>query len=120
MAKRPDIKSDDGGQGAGPLPTSDGHHDREDLRLIEMAVRKGWKIPEKCAERLPQIAEHIAENGETERDRLRAIELLATLRRDNLAGLTELIKTRRLVNGESTENTAVTFRFADGVNHDAI
>lgn len=104
---------------SGPLPTSDGHHDREDLRLVEMAVRKGWAIPDEWAEKLPQVAARIAlDPGKPDRDRLRALELLGTLKRDNIGGLIDLIKTRRLIGGESTEN--VTVRYVEGVNSERI
>lgn len=88
-----------------PLPTSDGHHDREDLRLLELAIRKGWAIKDEWMDKLPEVAARIAADpGKKDRERLRALEVLNTMRGANVAGLVELIKTRRLVNGESTEN----------------
>jgi hypothetical protein len=87
------------------LPTSDGHHNRADLAMIERAVRHGWKIPLEWTDKLPEVAARIAaDTGKNDRERLRALELIAALLRDNVAAAVQLDKINRLDAGESTEN----------------
>lgn len=82
---------------------------------MELAIRKGWDIKPEWMDKLPEVAARIAADpGKNDRERLRALEVLNTMRGANISGLVDLIKTRRLVGGQSTEN--VTFRFADGVD----
>lgn len=78
-------------------------HDRETLRMLAKAVRNRWPIPDDIRKAAPLIAKRIALTGRTDREQLRAIELLATLDRDNIAALAMLDKVERLDGGEATE-----------------
>lgn len=78
-------------------------HDRETLRMLIQAVRNRWAIPEGMRDAAPKIAARIAMSGATEREKLRAIELLAALDRDNIAALALLDKNERLDGGQATE-----------------
>ena len=78
-------------------------HDRETLRMLVRAVRERWDIPPEMRVKAPEIARRIALGDGTEREKLRAIELLAALDRDNIAALVALDKVERLDGGEATE-----------------
>jgi hypothetical protein len=45
----------------------DPHHSRRDLRMIEAAIKKGWKIPEDVRARLPEAIAEIALNEGTDK-----------------------------------------------------
>lgn len=78
-------------------------HERQTLQMITQAVRSRWPIPEDIRAAAPLIARKIALNGKSDRERLRAIELLAALDRDNINALAILDKIERLEGGEATE-----------------
>ena len=81
-----------GGQG-GVLPTSDGHHDRADMRLLLRAVNNGWIIPDNLKVDIPcELDRIMRDTGEGTRERLRAMELLASLDGANFAKLIEYVK----------------------------
>jgi hypothetical protein len=82
---------------------ADRGHDRETLRMLARAVRNRWPIPDDIRAAAPLIAKRIALTGNNDRERLRAIELLAALDRDNIAALVALDKVERLDGGEATE-----------------
>lgn len=83
--------------------------------MIERAVRKGWKIPEDWTDKLPEVAARIAADpGKHDRDRLRALELIATLLRDNVSAAVALDKINRLDQGKATENVA-TVQYIKGI-----
>jgi hypothetical protein len=84
-------------------PEVDPRHARETMQLLKRAVRNRWPIPDQMREVAPKIAARIAVEGKTDRERLRAIELLASLDRDNIAALATLDKIERLDGGEATE-----------------
>lgn len=75
------------------LPTSDGHHDRGDMGMVWRAVKAGWRIPDEWKATLPQVAAKIAADpSKSDRDRLRALELLERLDSSNFAKLVEAVK----------------------------
>lgn len=78
-------------------------HERQTLRMLTRAVRSRWPIPDDIRQGAPLIARRIALTGRTDREKLRAIELLAALDRDNIAALAALDKVERLDGGEATE-----------------
>lgn len=92
-----------GAKGARPFADRDPKRDRETLRMLTAAVRNRWPIPEAMRSELPELAARIALNGPSDRDRLRALELLAALDRDNIAALVALDRVERLEGGEATE-----------------
>ena len=78
-------------------------HDRETMRMLRQAVRNRWPIPPTMREAAPKIASRIAVEGATDRERLRAIEVLTAMDRDNINALAMLDKVERLDGGEATE-----------------
>jgi len=83
-----------GGQGESRLlPTSDGHHDRADMRLLLRAVKNGWVIPDNLKVDIPCELERIMRDGTAgTRERLRAMELLSNLDGSNFTKLLEYVK----------------------------
>ena len=81
-------------------------HEGETLRLLQRAIRNGWDIPQVIVDAAPKVAGKIMTESKDNRDRLRAIEVLATMARDNVNALEKLNKVERLEAGESTENIA--------------
>lgn len=89
---------------------------RDDLRLIEMAVKRGWIIPDQAYSDLPQEALRIASNAPNERERIGAMKCLIAMHASNIDGAVALDKARRLDDGEATErveNRTYTVRFDD-------
>ena len=78
-------------------------HERETLRMIQHAVKNRWVIPDAVRDAAPKIATQIMLNSKNDRERMRAIELLATLDRDNIAALVAVDKLERLDGGHATE-----------------
>jgi len=89
--------------GPRPFADRDPKRDRETLRMLATAVRNRWPIPEAMRKELPELASRIALNAESDRDRLRALELLAALDRDNIAALVALDRVERLDGGDVTD-----------------
>ena len=98
-AKDQDITSTEGGQGE----LIDPHHQRESMRIITMAVNKGWNIPEQWMDKLPAIAAKIATGSGSDRDRLRALEVLKSMAKDRFDAACELNKIERLDKHQPTE-----------------
>ena len=82
---------------------ADRGHDRQTMRMLIRAVRERWDIPAEMRLKAPEIATRIATGDGTDREKLRAIELLAALDRDNINALATLDKIERLEGGEATE-----------------
>jgi hypothetical protein len=95
--------ADRNAKGPRPFADRDPKRDRETLRMLATAVRNRWPIPEAVRSELPELAARIALNSESDRDRLRALELLAALDRDNIAALVALDRIERLDGGEATD-----------------
>lgn len=67
-----------------PAYIDDPHHARQAMRLLMMALSRGWKIPPELMRTVPDEARRIVEDRTyPESYRLRAMELLARLERDN-------------------------------------
>ena len=59
----------------------------QDLRLVQMAIRKKWKIPDTIFEHLPtRIAQIAADEGRNDRDRINAAKLLVSMNGQNNEG----------------------------------
>lgn len=71
--------------------------------MMLRAMKEGWQIPDGMLEACPKIASKIALESKTEREKLRAIEVLAAMRRDNIAALQAIDKVERLDSGKATE-----------------
>lgn len=76
---------------------------RGDLRLLEQAIRNGWRIPAVAYEALPKLVIDIALNGRTERERLAAVRALTTMHKDNVDTFSVADRTARLDDGKATE-----------------
>ena len=86
----------------------DPHHRRESLRIIEMAVRHGWDVPAEWRQSLPQVAARIAaDHKATDRDRLRALQVLQAMARDRVDAAALLDKIERLDSGQPTERNEI-------------
>jgi hypothetical protein len=70
-------------------------HSRETLRMLAQAVRNRWEIPEGMRSIAPKVAAKILIEGNN-RERLRALEVLAALDRDNINALVAMDKLERL------------------------
>ncbi len=77
---------------------------RETMRLWERAIADGWEFPEGTLRAIPGFCVRVMQDpNRSDRDKLRAAELLASLKRDNLATLIAYDKAVRLDSGEATE-----------------
>jgi len=104
------------------LPSSNDHNDRAELALILRAVRGGWNIPLEWTDKLPEVAARLAaDSNKPDRTRLRALEIIASLMRDNVAAAVQLDKIKRLDAGTATENFNVsTVKYIKGVDESDI
>lgn len=85
----------------------DPHHKREDMRLLEMAVRKNWDIPEGVFRAWPsEIVQVVADKKNPLRERLRAMELMAKLHGQNLGQAEVVQQTLIQVNNSWSEADA--------------
>lgn len=89
-----------------PYIGTDEGHDRQTLIMLQSSIRNRWKIPDAMKEIGPKIAAKIAVEGRTERDRLRAVEVLAAFDRDNITALIQMDKIERLDENKATENVS--------------
>lgn len=81
----------------------EGRHDRAGLRLIKRAIYGRWDIPEELLDQLPRVVTGLVANARTDRERLRAVEVLVAMQRDNMAALQAADKVERLDEGSPTE-----------------
>lgn len=81
----------------------DAGHERAGLRLVNRAIRSGWAIPEDLMEQLPKVIVGIVAKAKTDRERLRAAEVLVAMERDNMAALAAADRIERLDGGKPTE-----------------
>ena len=78
--------------------------DRESLLIIKQAVSNGWDIPAEWKNALPGLCMVIAmDDLRGDRERLRAVEILRAMQRDNLDAAQVLDKLERLDVGQATE-----------------
>ena len=78
-------------------------HVRAGLLIIERAIRGGWAIPPHVMRTLPAVVTAIAESTESERERLRAVEVLLAMDRANSDALQAADRCERLDGGGVTE-----------------
>ena len=99
----------DGGLGDSAPPasfdpaTQSPRHVRAGLLLIERAIRGGWSIPPHVMKTLPSIVTAVAESSESERERLRAVEVLLAMDRANTDALQAADRCERLDGGAATD-----------------
>jgi len=85
-----------GGQGAAPS--------RAALATIRRAVSNNWDIPDAWKAALPALCAKIAsDDSKGDRERLRAIEILRAMQRDNLDAAQVLDRVERLDEGRATD-----------------
>lgn len=85
-----------GGKGAEPS--------RSSLKIIRQAVNNNWQIPDEWKGVLPKIClKMVADESKGDRERLRAIEILRAMNRDNLEAAQVLDRVERLDQGQATE-----------------
>lgn len=96
---------DRGGQGEALTHDGFGKRERSTLQMLQQAVHHGWKLDPKWLEHLPKELVRIAVSG-NERSRLRAIEILRSMQRDQIDAAALLHRLERLERGESTENVS--------------
>jgi hypothetical protein len=61
---------------------TDSTHTRADLRQVEMAIRRDWKIPDQLMEALPRVAGAMALKGKP-RDQIAAMKVLLAMKEQN-------------------------------------
>jgi len=81
---------------------------RSSLAVIQRAVEKGWNVPQRIIDQVPEIVAQIMNDGLAPvRDRLRASEVLASLVKHRVEAAIALDKIERLDGGEATERFVV-------------
>jgi len=84
------------------------------MRLIRRAVANRWAIPEQIFTAAPAIVGRILLAPETDiRDKIRAVQTLAMLDRNNTDLMLESHRIERLNDGMSTENVALVASISD-------
>jgi len=79
-------------------------HERAGLRLIRRAIEGRWQVPDELLSSLPRVVVGMVANARTDRERLRAVEILVAMSRDNLAALQAADRLERLDEGQPTDN----------------
>lgn len=75
------------------LPTSDGHHDRMDMRMVQRAVNERWPIPTEYKKVIvTEAMRYVADRSKSDKARQRAMDMLAKLDKDNHDRLMDAIK----------------------------
>ena len=78
--------------------------DRSSLAMIRQAVSNNWDIPDAWKAALPAMCAKIAsDENKGDRERLRAIEILRAMQRDNLDAAQALDRVERLDEGRATD-----------------
>ena len=113
MEQNPPPVQADSSQGKGELPLAH-HGDAETMTLLRRAVKNRWNIPQQIYDAAPAIVGRILLAPETDiRDKIRAVQTLAMLDRNNNELLMDAIRMQRLNDGMSTENIAVIASITD-------
>jgi hypothetical protein len=94
---------------AGPLPTSDGHHDRADANMLLRAIRKGWPITDEIRKRAVEWAIEQLDKPEYAETQAKAVAILQEADKHNLRLMEFLDKVKRLDAGQATENVQHTY-----------
>lgn len=109
-----------GGKGGGPLldGLADPNKAGSTLAMIQRAVANGWQIPDSVKTGIPAAAVNIAaDRKQKTRDRLRAMELLASLQRNNLDAMIEMAKLEmmreRMAEKEPVDDVRVVVEYHD-------
>ena len=87
-----------------PVTIVEDRHERAGLRLIRRAIEGRWQVPDELLASLPRVVVGMVANSRTDRERLRAVEILVAMNRDNLASLQTADRLERLDEGQPTDN----------------
>lgn len=87
----------------GPLPTSDGHHDRADAELVIRSVREGWPVPPASRQAAIVWAEKAIANELDVEMQEKAAKFLLECDKHNLRLADFLDRTRRLDEGGAAD-----------------
>lgn len=81
---------------------------RQHLRVIEAAVYQGWDIPAEASVGIPAALKAIIDDPNASvRDRIRASECLASLRKDKIEAAIQLDRISRLDAGTATDRVEI-------------
>lgn len=76
---------------------------RENLTLLRQAVRRRWDVPADAMQKLLLDTLAMAAASDSQRDKLRAVELVRAMHSDDIKALELLDKIERLDSGVATE-----------------
>jgi len=79
-------------------------HERAGARLIRRAIEGRWNIPDELMDQLPRVVTGLIANARSDRERLRAVEILVAMQRDNLSALQAADRIERLDEGKPTDS----------------
>jgi hypothetical protein len=97
-----------------PPPILEAHGAAETMSLIRRAVKMRWDIPSEAFVAAPRIVGRILADPATDiRDKIRAVQTLAMLDRNNADLVIEAYRLERLHEGQSTENVALIASITD-------
>lgn len=102
------------------LPSSDGHHNRADMKLIERSRRGKWAVKPEIAQKAVEVVARIAQKDsikvackdgaievDNDANQIRAVATLLEIEKMNQADDQFDEKNKRLDEGKPTENTAI-------------
>jgi hypothetical protein len=96
--------SNDGGRGDLVSPEAHRREQAAHLSVIKQAVHGGWELPPEASRTIPTVLQQIIDDPLTStRDRIRATECLAALRRDRVDTAVQLDRIMRLDAGTATD-----------------
>jgi len=97
-----------------PTPGLEAHGAAETMSLIRRAVKMRWDIPSEAFIAAPRIVSRILADPATDiRDKIRAVQTLAMLDRNNADLMLDAFRMERLHEGQSTENVALIASITD-------
>lgn len=104
----------DGGRGDLVSPESRKYEAQQHLSVIKQAVYGGWELPPEASTAIPSVLQQIIDDPMTStRDRIRATECLAALRRDRVDTAIQLDRIMRLEAGTATDRVELTQGITD-------
>lgn len=108
LRRMPELPTVDQGNGEGDFvqSLSAPRRNRRALNLLRRAVNEGWPISDEIRHDAPGMLESIARTEEDPRARIKAIEVLRAMAKDNVDAAVALDRVERLEAGEATENIA--------------
>ena len=74
---------------------------RQTMQMLSTAIANGWQIPDSVMRAAPAVVANLLVNG-TDREKLRAAEVLIRMRESNINGLEVADRLERLDSGEAT------------------